>query len=235
MNAIFLLPVHLYGPRDNFDANSSHVIPALIRKCVGAVNSGDSEITCWGDGSPTREFLYVEDCAEAILAATERYDKPEPVNLGSGQEVSIRELARKIAGLTGFTGRIVWDKTQPNGQPRRCLDVAKAEREFRFRAHTSEMLRARGRIRRPVTRLALDPAPAKIRPRGDTLPWPGSETIAADRSLCDREKRVCEDGDDARLRQQRTIFAHVEPRPRDVHPAQEFRERQVRGKFLKNS
>jgi GDP-L-fucose synthase len=136
MNAIFLLPVNLYGPRDNFDPKSSHVIPALIRKCVEAAASGAPEIVCWGDGSPTREFLYVDDAAEGILAATERYDKPDPVNHGSGREISIRDLTVKIAALTGFNGRIVWDTSQPNGQPRRCLDVSRAEREFGFRART---------------------------------------------------------------------------------------------------
>ena len=136
MNAVFLLPVNLYGPGDNFDLESSHVIPALIRKCVEAVDGGRDEIVLWGDGTPTREFLYVEDAAEGIILATERYDKPEPVNLGSGMEISIRDLAATIAGLTGFRGRIVWDATQPNGQPRRCLDVTRAEREFAFRATT---------------------------------------------------------------------------------------------------
>jgi GDP-L-fucose synthase len=136
MNATFLLPVNLYGPRDNFDLESSHVIPALIRKCVEAVDAGRDEVVLWGDGSPTREFLYVEDAAEGIILATERYDKPDPVNLGSGMEISIRDLAGKIAGITGFSGRIVWDATKPNGQPRRCLDVSRAEREFGFRATT---------------------------------------------------------------------------------------------------
>jgi GDP-L-fucose synthase len=136
MNAVFLLPVNLYGPGDNFDLKSSHVIPALIRKCVEAVNEGRDEIVLWGDGSPTREFLYVEDAAKGIILATERYDKPDPVNLGSGMEISIRDLAAKIAGITGFVGRIVWDATQPNGQPRRCLDVSRAEREFGFHADT---------------------------------------------------------------------------------------------------
>ena len=136
MNAVFLLPVNLYGPGDNFDPESSHVIPALIRKCTEAVQDGRSEIVCWGDGSPTREFLYVEDCAEGIIGATERYDKPEPVNLGSGREISIRHLVEKIAALTGFHGRIVWDTSQPNGQPRRCLDVTRAAREFGFHART---------------------------------------------------------------------------------------------------
>jgi GDP-L-fucose synthase len=136
MNAVFLLPVNLYGPRDNFDLEASHVIPALIRKCVEAVDEGREEIVLWGDGSPTREFLFVEDAAEGLVAATERYDKPEPVNLGSGIEIPIRDLADKIAHLTGFNGRIVWDASKPNGQPRRCLDVTLAEREFGFRANT---------------------------------------------------------------------------------------------------
>ena len=137
MNAIYLLPVNLYGPKDNFREDSSHVIPALIKKCVEAVDEGREEIVLWGDGSPTREFLYVEDAAEGIALATERYDKAEPVNLGSGVEISIRELAVKIATMTRFTGRIRWDTTKPNGQPRRCLDVTRAEREFGFRAETS--------------------------------------------------------------------------------------------------
>jgi GDP-L-fucose synthase len=137
MNAIFLLPVNLYGPRDNFDLNSSHVIPALIRKCIEGVQAGQKEIVLWGDGSPTREFLYVEDAAEGIFLATERYDKAAPVNLGSGMEISIQDLAKTIAGMTGFTGKIVWDTSKPNGQPRRCLDVTRAEQEFQFRAVTS--------------------------------------------------------------------------------------------------
>jgi GDP-L-fucose synthase len=144
MNAVFLLPVNLYGPRDNFDPQSSHVIPALIRKCMEAVRQGAGEIVLWGDGSPTREFLYVEDAAEGIVRATQRYNGAAPVNLGSGVEISIRELARKIAELTGFGGRIVWDASQPNGQPRRSLDVSRAERELGFRASTGleEGLRA---------------------------------------------------------------------------------------------
>jgi GDP-L-fucose synthase len=137
MNAIFLLPVNLYGPRDNFDLNSSHVIPALVRKCVEARNSGAAEITLWGDGSPTREFLYVDDAAEAIVLAAQRYNGPEPVNIGIGEEVAIRDLAVNIAALTGFSGRIVWDESKPNGQPRRRLDVSRAEREFGFKARTS--------------------------------------------------------------------------------------------------
>jgi len=137
MNAIYLLPVNLYGPGDNFDPESSHVIPAMIRKCMEAVEQGSQEIVLWGDGSPTREFLYVEDAAEGIIAATERYDKAEPVNLGSGMEISIRDLAEKIAEFTGFRGKVVWDTTKPNGQPRRCLDVSLAEKEFGWRAKTS--------------------------------------------------------------------------------------------------
>lgn len=135
-NAIYLLPVNLYGPGDNFDLQSSHVIPALIRKCVEAVESRRDEIELWGDGSPTREFLYVEDAAEGIFLATKLYDKPAPVNLGSGLEISIGDLARVIAAMTGFSGRIVWNTAQPNGQPRRCLDTSRAEREFGFRART---------------------------------------------------------------------------------------------------
>lgn len=144
MNAVFLLPVNLYGPRDNFDPRSSHVIPALIRKCREAVRGGAGEIVLWGDGSPTREFLYVEDAAEGIVAAARRYNGAEPVNLGSGMEISIRDLARKIAALTGFGGRIEWDASQPNGQPRRSLDVSRAGRELGFRARTGleEGLRA---------------------------------------------------------------------------------------------
>jgi GDP-L-fucose synthase len=136
LNAIYLLPVNLYGPGDNFDPENSHVIPALIRKCVEAAESDAPEIVLWGDGSPTREFLYVEDAAEGIALAAACYDKPEPVNLGSGMEISICELAQKIARIAGFTGRIAWDATKPNGQPRRRLDVSRAQREFGFRAST---------------------------------------------------------------------------------------------------
>ena len=136
-NSTFLLPVNLYGPRDNFDPHSSHVIPALIRKCIEARDTGASEIVAWGDGSPTREFLYVEDAAEGILLSAERYDSSDPVNLGSAFEISIRELTELIARLTGFTGRIVWDTSKPNGQPRRKLDVTRARERFGFAAHTS--------------------------------------------------------------------------------------------------
>jgi GDP-L-fucose synthase len=135
-NSIFLIPVNLYGPRDNFDLETSHVIPALIRKCVEAKRRGEGKIVVWGDGSPTREFLYVEDAAEAILLATERYNKSEPVNVGAGFEISIKDLAELIAELTGFEGEIVWDTTKPNGQPRRKLDTSKAKREFGFEAIT---------------------------------------------------------------------------------------------------
>jgi GDP-L-fucose synthase len=137
LNAVCLLPVNLYGPGDNFDTASSHVIPSLIRKCVEAVEDGRSEVVCWGDGSPTREFLYVEDAAGGIVAATRAYNKPAPVNLGSGVEISIRALAQKIAALTGFTGRLIWDSSKPGGQPRRSLDVTRAYREFDFQAMTS--------------------------------------------------------------------------------------------------
>jgi GDP-L-fucose synthase len=131
-NSIFLLPVNLYGPRDNFDPASSHVIPALIRKCLEAKARGDDTITAWGDGSPTREFLYVEDAAEGILLAAERYNASDPVNLGSSFEISIKELTETIARLTGFTGRIAWDASKPNGQPRRKLDVSRAAQRFGF-------------------------------------------------------------------------------------------------------
>jgi GDP-L-fucose synthase len=133
-NAIFLLPVNLYGPGDNFDPVSSHVIPALIRKCVEAQERGEKEIVVWGDGSPTREFLYVEDAAEGILLASEKYDGSDPVNLGSGYEISIKDLAGMVARLTGFQGKLVFDTTRPNGQPRRGLDVSRADRLFGFRA-----------------------------------------------------------------------------------------------------
>jgi GDP-L-fucose synthase len=133
-NGIYLLPVNLYGPRDNFDLETSHVIPALIRKCVEAKENDDEQIVLWGDGSPTREFLYVEDAAEGIMLATERYNGSDPVNLGIGEEISIRDLAQMIAGEVGFSGGIVWETTKPNGQPRRCLDVSRAQQYFGFRA-----------------------------------------------------------------------------------------------------
>jgi GDP-L-fucose synthase len=133
-NSIFLLPVNLYGPGDNFDPESSHVIPALIKKCVGAKKRGDGVIEVWGDGSPTREFLYVEDAAEGILLAAEHYNQSLPVNLGSGEEISIKNLVQMVVHLTGFQGQIVWDTTKPNGQPRRRLDTRRAECLFGFKA-----------------------------------------------------------------------------------------------------
>jgi len=135
-DAIHVLPVNLYGPHDNFDPASSHVIPALVRKCLDAVETGASEVVCWGTGNATREFLYVEDCAEAIVRATEQYDRPEPVNLGAGFEISIRDLAELIASLTGFKGRLTFDRTKPDGQPRRSLDVTRATNSFGFTATT---------------------------------------------------------------------------------------------------
>ena len=137
LDAVYLLPVNLYGPRDNFDLETSHVIPALIRKMVEAKERGESEIVLWGDGTPTREFLYVEDCAEGIVLAAQRYDAAEPVNLGTGEEISIRDLAELIGELTGFDGDIVWDTSKPNGQPRRKLDTSRAEELFGFRAQTA--------------------------------------------------------------------------------------------------
>ncbi len=136
-NSIYLLPVNLYGPRDNFNLETSHVIPALIRKCLEAKTRGDKELTAWGDGSPTREFLYVEDAAEGILLAAERHNNSEPVNLGSSFEISIRDLLQTIARLTNFQGRIIWDTTKPNGQPRRKLDVSRAQAAFGFTSSTS--------------------------------------------------------------------------------------------------
>ena len=135
-NSIFLLPVNLYGPGDNFNPASSHVIPALIRKCLEAKEQGATEIVAWGDGSPTREFIYVEDAAEGITLATERYNSSEPVNIGSGFEISIKDLTETIARLTGFTGDIRWDTTKPNGQPRRRLDTTRAREAFGFEAKT---------------------------------------------------------------------------------------------------
>jgi len=136
MNAISLLPVNLYGPGDSFDPAKSHVIPALVKKCIDALESRSPYIEVWGTGQASREFLFVEDCARAIALATQRYDKPEPINLGAGHEIKICELVKLIAELTGFKGEIRWDASMPDGQPRRCLDVSKAEREFGFRATT---------------------------------------------------------------------------------------------------
>lgn len=135
-NGVYLLPVNLYGPRDNFNLETSHVIPALIRKCIEAQDRGDDHIVVWGDGSPTREFLYVEDAAEGILLASEKYDGREPVNLGSGFEISIKDLVNLIVKLTGYEGEIVWDTSKPNGQPRRGLDTSRAKEYFGFEAQT---------------------------------------------------------------------------------------------------
>jgi GDP-L-fucose synthase len=135
-NSVYLLPVNLYGPRDNFDPKSSHVIPALIRKCVEAVERGDDVLEVWGTGRATREFLYVDDAAEGIVLATEHYDGAEPVNLGAGFEISIKDLAERIARLSGFQGRLVWNTSLPDGQPRRCLDTTRAAAYFGFRAAT---------------------------------------------------------------------------------------------------
>ncbi|MEN6299104.1 MAG: GDP-L-fucose synthase [Anaerolineaceae bacterium] len=133
-NAIYMLPVNLYGPGDNFDLETSHVIPAMIRKCIEAQERGDEQVVFWGDGSPTREFLYVEDAAEGILLATEHYNGREPFNLGSGMEIRIKDLAELIARLTGYNGKLVWDTSKPNGQPRRALDVSRAKEYFGFQA-----------------------------------------------------------------------------------------------------
>lgn len=133
-NSLFLIPVNLYGPGDNFNLETSHVIPALIRKCFEAQDRGDDEIVVWGDGSPTREFLYAADAAEGILLAAEGYNSSDPVNLGSGDEISIKDLVSKIVELTGFEGRLVWDTSRPNGQPRRGLDTSRAKERFGFQA-----------------------------------------------------------------------------------------------------
>lgn len=133
-NSIFLLPVNLYGPGDNFDPCCSHVIPALVKKCFDAIENGKDKIVVWGTGNPTREFIYVEDAAEGIVLATERYNKSEPVNIGAGFEISIRELVYLIMEITGFKGDVIWDDSEPDGQPRRCLDTTKAEKEFGFKA-----------------------------------------------------------------------------------------------------
>ncbi|MCX6773701.1 MAG: GDP-L-fucose synthase [Candidatus Micrarchaeota archaeon] len=135
-NSIFLLPVNLYGPGDNFNPDSSHVIPAMIRKFYEAKINNQKEVVLWGDGSPTREFLYVGDCAEGIVLATKNFDRSEPVNLGSGEEISIKDLAQKISSKIGFDGNIVWDRSKPNGQPRRRLDTSKAEKYFGFKSKT---------------------------------------------------------------------------------------------------
>ena len=133
-NSVYLLPVNLYGPRDNSQPATSHVIPALIKKCVDAIEAGRDEIVCWGTGRVSREFVYAGDAAEGILLATQHYDGPEPVNIGAGSEITIEDLAAKIAELTGFRGKIRWDASRPDGQPRRCLDVSRARDRFGFEA-----------------------------------------------------------------------------------------------------
>jgi nucleoside-diphosphate-sugar epimerase len=137
LNAIYLLPVNLYGPRDNFHLHTSHIIPAIVRKCVEAKERGDREIVAWGTGNVSREFLYVEDCAEGLVGAMERYDSPEPMNLGNGTEVTIRQAIETIARIVGFEGRITWDSSKPDGQPRRCLDTSRAREAIGFTARTS--------------------------------------------------------------------------------------------------
>ena len=137
MNIIYLIPVNLYGPKDNFDLESSHVIPALIRKFSEAVEKKKKEVDVWGTGKASREFLYVEDAAEGILAATEKYDKPDPVNLSTGQEITIKQLVNLIVELTGFDGQVIWDTSRPDGQPRRCVDTSRAKKEFAFEAKTN--------------------------------------------------------------------------------------------------
>ena len=136
LNSIYLLPVNLYGPRDSYDPIRSHVVPALIERCFNAARTGAHRIEVWGTGNASREFLYVEDCAKAIFLATQHYDKAAPINLGTGRETSIRELVEVICDLTGFRGEVQWDRSKPDGQPRRCLDITRAEREFGFRAQT---------------------------------------------------------------------------------------------------
>jgi GDP-L-fucose synthase len=134
VNAIYLLPVNLYGPGDNFNPESSHVIPAIIRKFIEATQRDEKQVTIWGTGEASREFLYVDDAAEGIIAAAEKYDKPAPVNLGSGKEITIKQLVDLVAKLTGFKGEVVWDASKPDGQPRRCLDTTRAKAEFGFEA-----------------------------------------------------------------------------------------------------
>jgi GDP-L-fucose synthase len=137
LDAIYVLPVNLFGPRDNFDLHTSHVIPAIIRKCIEARDRGDKQIVAWGTGSASREFLYVEDCAEGLVASLEKYESSEPMNLGSGREITIRDLTHLVAKLANFKGEIVWDNTKPDGQPRRCLDVTRAKQELGFVAGTT--------------------------------------------------------------------------------------------------
>jgi len=170
-NAIFLLPVNLFGPRDNFELESSHIIPALIRKCLEAKEQDEDHITLWGDGTPTREFLYVEDAAEAIVRATEHYNGREPVNLGSGKEISISELATLVGKEIGFKGKILWDKSRPNGQPRRCLDTSQAKTLFGFEANSSFQAGLKKTIKWYLDQNpALSTAPLKTKPQKLTVP-----------------------------------------------------------------
>jgi GDP-L-fucose synthase len=157
MNAIYLLPVNLYGPRDNFDLETSHVISAMIRKFVEARDAGSPSVTLWGDGSPTREFLYVEDAARAFRLALERYNSPEPINLGSGEEISIKDLAALVAQATGYQGEMLWDPSRPNGQPRRCLDTARSQALLGFEAEVGLAEGLRGPWRGWVVRCAPTP------------------------------------------------------------------------------
>jgi GDP-L-fucose synthase len=162
-NSIFLLPVNLYGPGDNFDPASSHVIPALIKKCVDAILGGNDEIVVWGDGSATREFLYVDDAVEGIMLAAEKYNQSDPVNLGSSFEISIKDLVEIIAKETGFTGKITWDTSKPNGQPRRKLDTSRAEKEFGFKSHTTFQQGLRNTIEWYKEHREQDPKATKVK------------------------------------------------------------------------
>lgn len=176
-NAIYLLPVNLYGPGDNFNPKSSHVIPALIRKCLDAIEAGDKAIVVWGTGRATREFLYVEDCADGIVRATEAYDDSDPVNLGSAQEITIAELVGKIAKITGFKGEIVWDTSKPDGQPRRKLDTSRAKQLFGFEASTNfdEGLQATIQWYQAARRHARNDRRLRVR-----VGWPAAGAVAAE-------------------------------------------------------
>lgn len=160
LNGIFVLPVNLFGPGDNYDPDSSHVIPALIRKCVEAQSVGAPEIVVWGTGSASREFLYVHDCAEGLIRAAERYSSPEPVNLGSGQEISIRDLVTLIVQLTGYQGQVIWDTSRPDGQPRRSLDTSRAFESFGFKAQTSLVEGLKTTIREYVEEMTNEEIPS---------------------------------------------------------------------------
>ena len=166
-NAISLLLTNLYGVGDNFDPDSSHVIPALIRKCAEAIDEGRDYIEVWGTGNASREFLYVEDAAEAVVMATERYNGAEPINIGTGTEVTIRELVERIVALTGFSGSVIWDTSKPDGQPRRCLDTIRAERKLGFRAKTPLEAGLRSTIDWYLAQRRSSPVPAGLPRRGD--------------------------------------------------------------------